>query len=179
MSTDVGYRLVLIRHAKSDYPWGVDDHDRPLNERGRRDAPCIGTWLDAHLDWGADAPPVVRVSTARRAQATWALASRQLSQRWDAADIADEPRIYEATIGTLIDVVSEAGAHARTLILVGHNPGLLGLVATLAVPDAHRHEATVKFPTSSIAVLRAEVALAQACRGREAFEVVDFAVPRG
>ncbi len=37
--------LILIRHAKSDYPPGVPDHDRPLNARGLRDAPRIGAWL--------------------------------------------------------------------------------------------------------------------------------------
>ena len=75
----MGGRLVLIRHAKSDYPWGVDDHDRPLNERGRRDAPQVGAWLDEHLTWGAAGAPAVRVSTARRAQLTWTLAGSRLT----------------------------------------------------------------------------------------------------
>ena len=39
-------RLILVRHAKSDYPWGVDDHDRPLSERGRRDAPASPVQVD-------------------------------------------------------------------------------------------------------------------------------------
>ena len=43
-------RLILLRHAKSDYPLGVPDHDRPLNERGRRDADAAGAWLAEHRD---------------------------------------------------------------------------------------------------------------------------------
>jgi phosphohistidine phosphatase len=179
MSDESGFWLVLIRHAKSDYPWGVDDHDRPLNDRGRRDAPGIGTWLDEHVAWADGEAPRVRVSSARRAQLTWSLASSRLSGRWDAADIADEPRIYEASVPTLLDIVAESGAGARTLVLVGHNPGMVDLVRTLGRPDARSYEATAKFPTSAIAVLRSATPLPEACGTRGSFEVTSFAVPRG
>ena len=173
----MGSRLVLVRHAKSDYPWGVDDHDRPLNDRGRRDAPEIGAWLDAHVTWPADAVPAVRVSTARRAQTTWGLARTRMSDRWDDVDLADEPRIYEADVTSLLDVVGECVA--PTLLLVGHNPGLAELVAGLAVDDALRAEALVKFPTSAIAVLESDLPLAEAVQGGDTFHVTAFAVPRG
>ncbi len=71
----VTHDLILVRHAKSDYPPGVMDHERPLNGRGLRDAPRIGAWLATRPQSGAGDVTCVLVSTARRAQLTWLLAS--------------------------------------------------------------------------------------------------------
>ena len=174
-------RLVVVRHAKSDYPWGVTDHDRPLNERGRRDAPALGAWLDEHLTWDGP-PPLVVVSTARRAQLTWRLARSAMSARWDAADVRDEPRIYEASVPTIVSVLVEAASApeaAETVIVVGHNPGLAGLVHSCGRPSALRDEATVKFPTSAVAVLVNDDRLIDGLKGAGGFDVQEFAVPRG
>ncbi|MEE3099475.1 MAG: histidine phosphatase family protein, partial [Pseudomonadota bacterium] len=63
------HRLVLMRHAKSDWgDPGLGDHDRPLNDRGRRAAPRMGAWLAAQ---GAF-PDAALLSSARRVQETWA-----------------------------------------------------------------------------------------------------------
>jgi phosphohistidine phosphatase len=178
-SRQPGSRLVLMRHAKSDYPWGVDDHDRPLNDRGRRDAPALGTWLDGHVTWEDGAATRVLVSTARRAQLTWGLARAQLSGRWDEVDVLDEPRIYEASVASLKDVIAEVPAGTRTLVMVGHNPGLVELIMMLARPDELRAEATAKFPTSAVAVLTSDLQLTDAVAQSHAFRVAEFAVPRG
>lgn len=172
-----GSRLVLIRHAKSDYPWGVVDHDRPLNDRGRRDAPVMGAWLDAHLSWAADDVPQVRVSTARRAQLTWSLARTRMSGRWDSVRTDDDARIYAADVPTLLDVATSA-ADTATLLLVGHNPGLVDLLEVLSTDDDLHRQATAKFPTCSVAVLASTLPLRQACDQRD-FRVVAFATPRG
>lgn len=172
-------RLVVVRHAKSDYPWGVTDHDRPLNDRGRRDAPEIGGWLDAHVDWPEGPPPAVRVSTARRAQLTWAGARSRLSERWGTADVRDEARIYEVDVPTLAAVAGEAAAGTDLVVLVGHNPGLADLVGWLAVDDDRRAAALVKYPTSSIAVLGGDGPLATLLGEPGSMRVVDFAVARG
>jgi phosphohistidine phosphatase len=177
--SDSGSRLVLVRHAKSDYPWGVDDHDRPLNDRGRRDAPALGAWLDAHVGWEDEAAARVLVSTARRAQVTWALARAQMSDRWDEAEVHDEERIYEASVRSLIDLASEVPAGIRTLVMVGHNPGLSELILTLARADDLRAEATVKFPTCAVAVLVSDLPLTEAVVQSQSFRVAAFAVPRG
>ena len=174
-----GARLILVRHAKSDYPWGVVDHDRPLNERGRRDAPALGAWLDTHINWEDGHPPVVRISTARRAQLTWGLAHTHLSERWDAVDVDDEARIYEASVTTLIDVIGSVPPDTHTLMLVGHNPGLADVVLALCRADEMRATATAKFPTSAVAVLESDLPLALAITQNRGFRVVDFAVPRG
>lgn len=174
-----GRRLVVVRHAKSEYPLGVPDHDRPLNPRGRRDAPLIGAWLEEHLDWSADAAPTVLVSTATRAQQTWQLARTGLGGRWDAVAQRDEPRIYEAPTQTLLDIVGALPDDCRTAILVGHNPGLVGLIGFACVRDAAYLTAVEKFPTSAVAVLRTDLDWRQAVAGDGGFRVAEFAIPRG
>ena len=172
-------RLVLVRHAKSDYPWGVSDHDRPLNPRGRRDAPQVGAWLDEHVHWGDGIVPAVRVSTARRAQLTWAGVRSRLSPRWESVDVQDEPLVYEADVATLSEVVRQASS--PLVLLVGHNPGLADLVARVAVDAAMRAQALVKFPTSSVAVLEAvgDSPFSDVIDGPATMRLTAFVVPRG
>ncbi|MEU3277518.1 SixA phosphatase family protein [Streptomyces antibioticus] len=150
MSTPTGppRRLVVLRHAKSDWPDGVPDHERPLAGRGRRDAPAAGRAL-------AEAgclPDLTVCSTAVRARRTFELASAQ----WDAPPpVHYEPRVYAADVPELLGVVRETPAEVGTLLLVGHNPGLEDLVVELAgeaLGDA-LDEVRLKFPTSAIAVL--------------------------
>jgi phosphohistidine phosphatase len=166
-----GRRLILIRHAKSDYPWGVVDHERPLNTRGRRDAPAIGRWLESNVHWSADSSaPLVLVSSATRTQRTWSLAADQLGPRWSACDVRTEPRIYEAASAELLDLATDAFHENDTVAMVGHNPGLIGLIRQLAVEDDQYELAVAKFPTSAIAVLADE---------GEQWRVSAFAIARG
>ncbi|QNP76045.1 histidine phosphatase family protein [Streptomyces roseirectus] len=141
-------RLVVLRHAKSAWPDGVPDHDRPLGPRGLRDAPAAGRAL-AEADC---LPDLALCSTAERARRTWELASAQ----WATPPPArHDPRLYGADVPGLLDVVHETPSDVETLLLVGHNPGLEDLVLTLAgdaVDDALERVAE-KFPTSAIAVL--------------------------
>ena len=137
--------LLLLRHAKSDYPAGVPDHDRPLNERGRRDAPVAGRWLTAH----APALDLVLVSSARRAQQTWQLASADLDVP---GVVRTEPRVYEASVSILLNVVRSIPETVQSALLVGHNPGLEELAELMAndgEPSASR-AISVKYPTSEI-----------------------------
>lgn len=59
--------LAVVRHAKSDWTHDLPDDERPLNPRGRRDAPVLGDWLAEHLTGGVD---LVVCSTATRARET-------------------------------------------------------------------------------------------------------------
>ena len=142
-----GRKLVLLRHAKSDWP-DVADHDRPLARRGRRDAPVVGRWLG---DSGY-APDAVVCSTARRARETWELVSTGLTAVAPGAPLAVryEPRVYEATVLGLLMLVREFDAAWRTTLVVGHNPGIAELTAGLASPDSPPPPA---FPTAAVAVL--------------------------
>jgi phosphohistidine phosphatase len=141
-------RLVVLRHAKSAWPEGVPDHERPLAPRGRRDAPAAGRAL-AEADC---LPDLALCSTALRARQTWELASAQ----WGTPPpVRHDPRLYAADVSDLLTALHEVPAEVETLLLVGHNPGLEELVLELAGDslDDALDEVRLKFPTSAIAVL--------------------------
>ncbi|MFD3659528.1 SixA phosphatase family protein [Streptomyces sp. NPDC058659] len=141
-------RLVVLRHAKSAWPEGVPDQDRPLGPRGLRDAPAAGRFL---AETGV-LPDLVLCSPARRARHTWELAAAELD---GPPPTRHDPRLYGADAGELLDVLHGAPDEAGTLLLVGHNPGLEDLVLLLAargVGDALDRVRT-KFPTSATAIL--------------------------
>jgi phosphohistidine phosphatase len=133
--------LVLLRHAKSDYPDGVSDHDRPLAERGRREAPLAGSWLAERVRTF----DLVLVSTARRAQQTWQAVSASVS----AGEVRDGDGLYLASSADLATMVQDLPADAQSVLVVGHNEGLEELASRLSgVP--------VTLKTSTFAVLRGE-----------------------
>jgi phosphohistidine phosphatase len=141
-------RLIVLRHAKSAWPEGVPDHERPLTPRGRRDAPAAGSAL-AEADW---LPDLALCSTAVRARQTWELASAQ----WGTpSPVRLQPRLYAADVPDLLDAVREVPAVVRTLLLIGHNPGLAELVLELAGDGLNDtlDRVRTKFPTAAIAVL--------------------------
>ena len=163
--------LILLRHAKSDYPPGVADHDRPLAPRGRRDAPRAGEWIAQHCP----VPDLVLVSSARRAQETWALASQSFPA---STRVEEERRIYEAPLDVLERLVVGLDENLSTVVMVGHNPGLENLATALATdgdPDALGRMA-MKYPTSGIAVLEGHGAWADMLRQSR---LAHFAVGRG
>jgi phosphohistidine phosphatase len=133
--------LVLLRHAKSEWPDDVDDMDRPLAERGRRDAPVAGRWLRKHV------PDIAAVvcSPALRTRQTWDLVSAELD---GTPKFQIDRRIYDASVHSLLAVVRGLPDDAGVALLIGHDPGLSALVFGLSGAD---------FPmrTSSVAVLRA------------------------
>lgn len=158
-----------MRHAKSDYPPGVADHDRPLAPRGIRQAGLAGDWLRAH------APTVdgVLCSTATRTRETL------LRTRVDAPTRFSE-RIYAATPGAVIDEINNTGDDVSTLLVIGHEPTMstlaLGLSGTADTNIAAAERISVKFPTSAIAVLTVPCAWKQLELG--AATLIGFEVPR-
>ncbi|SRR6266545_4111747 len=152
--------LVVVRHAKSDWTNAMPDHERPLAERGRRDAPEIGRWLAGHVD----RVDLVLCSPATRARQTWELASARLGQE---PPVRYEDRIYAADpLGVLDELPDEVG----TAVLVGHNPALVELVSRLS-GEAH------ELKTSAVVVLRWAGTWADV-HARTA-QVVGTALPRG
>jgi phosphohistidine phosphatase len=118
--------LLLMRHAKSDWPPDVADFNRPLTKRGRADSQKMADWLQARQLL----PELVIASTAARAAETCQLLCARLELpptrlRW-------EPRIYEATPTTLLTRLHTTPSSCRRLLLIGHNPGLEQLLLTLA-----------------------------------------------
>lgn len=123
--TPLGYRrLILTRHAKSawDDP-SLDDHDRPLNARGRRSALSLGDWL-ASRDYE---PEEVLCSSARRTRETWEMvASAILEVR---PLIRYEPGLYHASADKMLTILRSA-SH-QTVMMLGHNPGISEFAAML------------------------------------------------
>jgi phosphohistidine phosphatase len=145
---EYAHRLVLFRHAKSGYPDGVADHDRPLAKRGRRDAPAAGRWLAEN----GYVPDAVICSTARRAIQTWELAAAGLAEGPPgmAPSPRFESRVYDATVLGLLMLVREFPEDQRTAAIVGHNPGLAELAVGLTDPPPPPPSG---FPTAAVAVL--------------------------
>lgn len=146
-------RLMLWRHAKTetDSPSG-QDHDRRLDERGRRDAAEMGSWIAAHPPF----PGLVLVSTAVRAQQTWELGWQAMKGHFQAPEVEHRDDLYGAEPTDLLKIVRQAEAHTpRQLLLVGHNPGMHELAMMLAGSGdkAARKAIEDNLPTAGLAVL--------------------------
>lgn len=126
--------LYLARHAKSD--WNADANDdfsRPLSKRGINDAKKIGEALKLR-DWK---PEKIVCSNAIRTKQTCELLCNQAG--FDFSSVVFEKRIYEASVITLLDVISEIPQAVNSLMLIGHNPGIEWLLLDLCkeVPAQH------------------------------------------
>lgn len=140
-------RLLLLRHAKSDWPEGVDDVDRPLTLRGAAQARDAGAYIREH----GLIPDRAIVSIAQRTRETW---DAVVSSWTETPSVAFESDVYAASARRLLQVVREHGGEARSLLLVGHNPGVHDLVATLS---AERDRIPLAYPTATLAVLELPV----------------------
>ena len=159
--------LILLRHAKSDYPSGVADIDRPLAPRGERDAAAAAWWLRT----GYPVIDEVLVSPAVRAQQTWGYVAVGV----EAGSVRTDDRIYADWGERLPAVVADLDPGTNTALIVGHNPGIEELARALAGGwSTARDRLERKFPTSGIAVLR----FAGAWSDPGSTELVMFAVPR-
>ncbi|WP_415954084.1 SixA phosphatase family protein [Streptomyces sp. KLOTTS4A1] len=148
MSVDTPRRLVLLRHAKADWPQ-ISDHERPLAERGRKDAPAVGR----RLAESGIAFDLALCSTAARTRETWKLAVGELPQR---PKTTYEERVYDASPGELIAVLNETPDDVADLLLIGHNPGMQALAEILAGSADDEVLARLNrrgFPTSAMAML--------------------------
>jgi phosphohistidine phosphatase len=161
--------LVLLRHAKSAYPDGVADHDRPLAPRGQREAGLAGDWLRTNLP----AIDAVLCSTATRARETLAHTGIEAPVRY-------VDRLYDATAGTVIAEINGVGDRVTVLLVVAHEPTMTQVALGLTKPDSANTDAaeriSTKFPTSAVAVLRFTRSWSDLELGSG--ELADFHVPR-
>lgn len=133
--------LLLMRHAKSS--WDNDalaDYARPLNERGRHDAPRMGKLL-AQLDL---VPNLIVTSGAKRAAKTAELAAAAAGY---SGDLRHTDELYLADPDTFLEVARETDDAVACLMLVAHNPGTEELVSALAGRDE-------RMPTAALAAFR-------------------------
>jgi phosphohistidine phosphatase len=149
-------RLLLLRHAKSDWSRGADDHDRPLSGRGLTSAPEIARYMRSRLY----VPAAVLCSTAKRARQTLDL----LLPEWEATPaIRYDRALYLAEWPNLLAALRKAPSHASPLLVVGHNPGLEQLAVALAMPPQTPAERgrlqrmAQKYPTAALAIFDFDV----------------------
>ncbi len=138
--------LLLMRHAKSswDNP-DLDDFDRPLNNRGRRDAPFMGALLREQ----GILPDVITSSPAVRAFSTARAVAGALSYAENR--ITTDTRLYDASASEILAVVGEWSNAAGAVLLVAHNPGLTHAVNMITGAGLDN------VPTSGIAVIDFDV----------------------
>ena len=134
--------LLILRHAKSSWEQpGLDDHARPLNARGERDAPRMGRLVRAERL----VPDLIISSDAARARAT---AEAMAEAARYPGTILLEPRLYHASTTEILDVLrTTIDEDVASVMIVGHNPGLEELVARLT-------GVLETFPTAALAQIR-------------------------
>ena len=119
--------LYLFRHAKSSWSFDdLSDQERPLNDRGRDDAPRMGQALAKR---GIRLDALVS-SSAVRALSTAVLVARELSFPHD--KISVDPAIYRADAAALIAIVQALPEAAGSALLVGHNPTITDVANALS-----------------------------------------------
>ncbi len=141
--------LTLFRHAKSswDYP-NLEDIDRPLTPRGEAAAPLMAANLAKH----SIAPDLILCSPSQRTRQTIVLALPAFATRPE-VDYADA--LYHAGVETLHAILRHVPAAARSVMIVGHNPGLQSFAMHLIGSGEPKalHAIAGKFPTSGAAVI--------------------------
>lgn len=125
-------KLFIVRHAKSswDDP-DLDDFDRPLNKRGKRNAPEIGK----RMAMRGVKPDLIISSPAKRAAATARRIAEEIS--YSKSKINKEEKFYHGTIKDVISVVQKLDDHIGTLMIFGHNPGWTDLANFLSGADIY------------------------------------------
>jgi phosphohistidine phosphatase len=132
-------KLIIMRHAKSDWGSGLADHERPLNKRGTKAAASMGKALAAM----EEAPDLVISSTATRAATTARLAVE--AGRWSSR-ITYSDGLYGTSVRGALEVLLEADPGAASVMLVGHEPTWSSLVQ-------HLTGASVVMKTATIAAI--------------------------
>ncbi|MFA6262477.1 MAG: histidine phosphatase family protein [Bacteroidia bacterium] len=134
--------LLLMRHAKSSQDLdGITDFERPLNERGLKDAPEMGK----RILKSKFKPDLIVSSNARRALDTAKLVAKQI--KIDAAEIQRETDLYEAGLSDILHIIRHLDDSKSQIILIGHNPSFTGMVGYLS------NSFIEHLPTSGIALI--------------------------
>jgi phosphohistidine phosphatase len=135
--------LTLVRHAKSS--WGdsaLTDRQRPLNARGERDAPEMGTRIAQH----GIRPSLILTSPAVRARTTATIIAHELG--YPIEFLQSEDALYLASLDDILDVVVAQDNGFNNLMIVGHNPGLTEF-ANFLVPGI-----TNNLPTAGVVAVQ-------------------------
>ena len=144
--------LTLVRHAKAEHVQGKSDQDRELVPRGCRDARAIGVWLSDPSH--AVVHELTLCSTSQRTRQTL---EGIVAGGASSLDTCYEQRIYEASPASLLELLREVSDSVKTVLVVGHAPGIPVLATSLAHNDSGSTDVmdrlSLGFPTSALAVL--------------------------
>ncbi len=157
-------RLILMRHAKSgwDDPT-LDDHDRPLNGRGRVSAKALGEWLKIKKIM----PNQALVSSAARTRETFALLGIACSAQFDR-------NLYLAPSSRMLKALKTA--RGERVLMIGHNPGIAEFAHDL-MREAPSHKRFYDYPTCATLVVDFEISdWSELTLGTGS--LVDFVIPR-
>ncbi|MGI9343330.1 MAG: SixA phosphatase family protein [Gammaproteobacteria bacterium] len=159
-------RVTLLRHAKSSHDdFSIKDHDRPLNDRGERDAPIMGRRL-AEKD---GRPTLILTSTATRARQTARLVAKAIG--YPREFMQSERKLYLADPETILDVIGEQDDAFNDIVVCGHNPGITELACMLGGTNIDN------VPTCGMVIIAAETDSWEGLRSA-ARTLVDFDYPK-
>ncbi len=134
--------LYLVRHAKSSWNnANLSDHDRPLNDRGERDAPRMGKRLGKRRPQ----PELIISSSALRAETTATILAETIG--YPSSELKIDARLYGAEPKDVLSIIREVNDNIACIMLVGHNPTLTTVIKTLGRCEMD------DIPTCAIAVL--------------------------
>ena len=162
--------LYLLRHAKSDWSdVALADEQRPLSDRGRRDAKHVAAFLRrTHIE-----PHLVLCSTARRTRETLELLRTGLEH----SEMRLDSDLYGASATALLDRLHEVPEQVSSVMLIGHNPGLQELAVWLTQPNKRRRSLEAKFPTAALATITLPTSSWTQLRQARA-HLTDYTTPR-
>jgi len=157
--------LLIMRHAKSSWSNNfMGDHDRPLNNRGEKDAPRMGMLLKQE----ELTPDLIISSTAKRAKAT----AKAVAQACDyEEEIQYTRQLYHADPETYLMILNGLPDSVERVMVVGHNPGMEELVAALTDVDT-------RFTTANIAHVRLPIEQWRELNEAVAGELLDLWLPK-
>lgn len=121
--------LIVVRHAKSSWKEPLPDLDRPLNGRGRRNAPKMAARVRTHLEDAGRRADLLLASPARRARDTANVFAETLGV--GNPQLRREDRLYQGSLQDILALIRELDADADTVFLFGHNPDFTALVNLL------------------------------------------------
>jgi phosphohistidine phosphatase len=156
-------RLYLLRHAKAGWADpGTRDFDRPLTERGRRDAAAVGMAMRI----SGFVPDLVLCSTARRARETWECVAGTIGPMPASPAFVDS--LYSCDAAGYLSIVRKTADGMSSLLVVGHNPMNEDVAIACAAEGDDTELAALAsgFPTSALAVIQFRQPLAEAAPGR-------------
>jgi phosphohistidine phosphatase len=135
----------LLRHAKSSWSQpGLNDHDRPLNQRGQRDAPIMGRRLVTH----GVRPSLILTSSAKRARETAKLIAREIG--YPIEFLQTEKSLYLADPESILEVIELQDDTFSDIVVCIHNPGITELASRLSAQSIDN------VPTCGIVIIEAD-----------------------